>query len=352
MVTKGEQSPWVRAQAVEALNFQIGIFIGYVICSRRSPCVCIGALLLPAGGPRRHGARHHGRAQGERGRVVPLPVHPPAGEVARAARRACAAPAVSRRCPSWAAGWTPLPASVKRWPSGFSPRAPRMASASSASEAPPRMSWCSGACARPPRQLRRSPLEATRTRLHPPQKFWVSGRDEAHAARGRAPVARRARGGAGGGAGGRPPARRSSGTPAAWMLLDELRGGHRRALAEGHQLDEARGDAALVRVADQGRGLVVVDAAHDDDVELERVVAGLGRRVDAAQRGGEVSLLGDAAEGLLGERVQAHVELGDARLAQGHGQPLQVAGVGGDGQALHARAWRRSAGQSPGCPGG
>ena len=46
MVSKGEQSPWVRAQAVEALNFQIGIFIGYFICSILT-FVCIGALLFP-----------------------------------------------------------------------------------------------------------------------------------------------------------------------------------------------------------------------------------------------------------------------------------------------------------------
>jgi uncharacterized Tic20 family protein len=49
MVTKGEQSPWVRAQAVEALNFQIGIFIAYVICSILST-VCIGLLLFPVVG--------------------------------------------------------------------------------------------------------------------------------------------------------------------------------------------------------------------------------------------------------------------------------------------------------------
>jgi uncharacterized protein len=46
MVSKGEQSPWVRAQAVEALNFQIGIFIAYVVCSILT-FACIGALLFP-----------------------------------------------------------------------------------------------------------------------------------------------------------------------------------------------------------------------------------------------------------------------------------------------------------------
>ena len=46
MVTKGEKSPWLRAQAVEALNFQIAVFIGYIACSVLS-LVCIGALLFP-----------------------------------------------------------------------------------------------------------------------------------------------------------------------------------------------------------------------------------------------------------------------------------------------------------------
>lgn len=41
MVTKGEQSPWVKAQAVEALNFQITIFIAYVVSGILS-AICIG----------------------------------------------------------------------------------------------------------------------------------------------------------------------------------------------------------------------------------------------------------------------------------------------------------------------
>ena len=46
MVTKGEKSPWLRAQAVEALNFQIAVFIAYVVCSVLT-LACIGALLFP-----------------------------------------------------------------------------------------------------------------------------------------------------------------------------------------------------------------------------------------------------------------------------------------------------------------
>jgi uncharacterized Tic20 family protein len=41
MVTKGEQSPWVKAQSVEALNFQITIFIAYVVSGVLS-AICIG----------------------------------------------------------------------------------------------------------------------------------------------------------------------------------------------------------------------------------------------------------------------------------------------------------------------
>jgi uncharacterized Tic20 family protein len=43
MVTKGEQSPWVKAQSVEALNFQITIFIAYVVSGVLS-AICIGVL--------------------------------------------------------------------------------------------------------------------------------------------------------------------------------------------------------------------------------------------------------------------------------------------------------------------
>jgi hypothetical protein len=46
MVAKGDKSPWLRAQAVEALNFQIAVFIAYIICSVLT-LACIGALLFP-----------------------------------------------------------------------------------------------------------------------------------------------------------------------------------------------------------------------------------------------------------------------------------------------------------------
>ncbi|WP_224242607.1 DUF4870 domain-containing protein [Hyalangium gracile] len=46
MLTKGDKSAWVRAQAVEALNFQIGVFIGYMVSSILA-FACIGALLFP-----------------------------------------------------------------------------------------------------------------------------------------------------------------------------------------------------------------------------------------------------------------------------------------------------------------
>ena len=44
MVTKGEQSPWLKAQAVEALNFQIVVLGAYVISS---VLFCLAWLLIP-----------------------------------------------------------------------------------------------------------------------------------------------------------------------------------------------------------------------------------------------------------------------------------------------------------------
>jgi hypothetical protein len=49
MVSKGKDSAWVREQAVEALNFQITVFIAYVACGILT-LACIGALLAPVVG--------------------------------------------------------------------------------------------------------------------------------------------------------------------------------------------------------------------------------------------------------------------------------------------------------------
>jgi hypothetical protein len=50
MISKGKESAWVREQSVEALNFQITIAIGYVVCAILTPVMCIGALLAPVVG--------------------------------------------------------------------------------------------------------------------------------------------------------------------------------------------------------------------------------------------------------------------------------------------------------------
>ena len=44
MLTKGEKSPWVKAQSVEALNFQIVVLGAYVISS---VLFCLAWLLIP-----------------------------------------------------------------------------------------------------------------------------------------------------------------------------------------------------------------------------------------------------------------------------------------------------------------
>jgi uncharacterized protein len=46
MLTKGKESAWLRTQSVEALNFQITVFIAYAVAGVLS-AVCIGLLLLP-----------------------------------------------------------------------------------------------------------------------------------------------------------------------------------------------------------------------------------------------------------------------------------------------------------------
>ncbi|QRN93489.1 DUF4870 domain-containing protein [Archangium violaceum] len=45
-LTKGKESPWVEAQAKEALNFQITVFIALVV-SALLTCAVIGIFLLP-----------------------------------------------------------------------------------------------------------------------------------------------------------------------------------------------------------------------------------------------------------------------------------------------------------------
>lgn len=46
MLTKGKESPWVEAQAKEALNFQITVTIA-IFVSAALICLAIGAVLLP-----------------------------------------------------------------------------------------------------------------------------------------------------------------------------------------------------------------------------------------------------------------------------------------------------------------
>jgi uncharacterized Tic20 family protein len=49
MATKGEKSPWVKAQSMEALNFQITVFIAYLVSFVLS-FVCIGVFTFFAAG--------------------------------------------------------------------------------------------------------------------------------------------------------------------------------------------------------------------------------------------------------------------------------------------------------------
>lgn len=49
LAVKGNESKWVRAHAIEALNFNITIFIGYMICTALTFVVIGLCLLIPLG---------------------------------------------------------------------------------------------------------------------------------------------------------------------------------------------------------------------------------------------------------------------------------------------------------------
>ena len=110
-------------------------------------------------------------------------------------------------------------------------------------------------------------------------------------------------------------------------LGDDLVAGPGVAAVERHPLDEADGDAAVAAVASQVDDLVVVHAAHDDDVHLHRREARLEGGVDAVEHVGELVAPGELGEAIGLERVERDVH------------PPQ-AGVGEPGR--HGlRGWRR-----------
>jgi len=84
---------------------------------------------------------------------------------------------------------------------------------------------------------------------------------------------------------------------------------------EGHELDEADDDTLLPAEAGEVDDLVVVDAVHQHDVDLDRGEPGLDRCVDAVEHTVEVVATGELDEAILLERIERDV------------QPCQAGGV-------------------------
>ena len=148
------------------------------------------------------------------------------------------------------------------------------------------------------RQGRSVPSEATRSRSHVSQYVSVVPVMKPTRSRGSCARAHVLRGTAVGVA---QPARRHAERArrrAHLVVADELLGGEVRALADAHDLDEARDDAARPCPLDDGRELVVVFAAEDDGVRLELVEAGGAGRLDAREHAVEPAAARDAPEAL------------------------------------------------------
>ena len=77
---------------------------------------------------------------------------------------------------------------------------------------------------------------------------------------------------------------------------------------ERHELDEADADATGTPVRREVDDLVVVHAAHDDAVDLDRVEPGVERRVDPGEHALELVAAGERAERVGAERVERDVD--------------------------------------------
>src|SRR5690606_17557607 len=101
---------------------------------------------------------------------------------------------------------------------------------------------------------------------------------------------------------------------------------------EGHPLDEPDGDAPLAAEGGQVDDLVVVDAPHDDDVDLHRGQAGLERGVDALEHVVELVAPGQLDEPVPPQRVERDVDPPQAGGDQVAGDRPERGAVGGQGE--------------------
>ena len=103
---------------------------------------------------------------------------------------------------------------------------------------------------------------------------------------------------------------------------------------EGHVLDEPNGPAALPGEGGEVHDLVVVDAPHEDDVDLDRRQTGGLGGVHAREDGVESIATGDRREAPAVEGVTAHVHAAKTAVDEGAGQMGEADAVGRQGHVL------------------
>ena len=92
----------------------------------------------------------------------------------------------------------------------------------------------------------------------------------------------------------------------------------------------------LARQSDKIGNLVVVDAAEQHTVELDLRKARALRRLDTVQGILQRAKARDGAKALLVQRVEADVEVRDARVAQRPGKLLEQAAIRRDAELFNA----------------
>ena len=100
---------------------------------------------------------------------------------------------------------------------------------------------------------------------------------------------------------------------------------------EGHELDEAHRDASLAPEGGEVDHLVVVDAAHHDTVDLDRIEAGLDRGVDPRDHPIEIVTAGELVEDLGAEGVEGDVDPAQPRIGEIVDHLGELDAVGGHG---------------------
>mmetsp|Transcript_23120 Transcript_23120/g.71719 ORF Transcript_23120/g.71719 Transcript_23120/m.71719 type:complete len:370 (-) Transcript_23120:90-1199(-) len=105
-------------------------------------------------------------------------------------------------------------------------------------------------------------------------------------------------------------------------------------VVEGHVLDEPHLERPVARELREGAELVVVDAVHDDAVDLDRVVPERLGHADRVEHLAEPVPPRDEHVTVGIQRVERHVERRDARPTQALNVSRQQDGVGGDAEVL------------------